>query len=67
MMSCEEILMLHNLHQKFDTLETSVSKVKLGLLDFLPNINAFFERFLVKQTYYSCRLLDNKKGKIKID
>ena len=65
----DEVLKLHNIHQKFDILETPI-QVKLDLLDFLPNIKGFFEPFLEIQMqihYYSCRLIDSKRGKIKID
>jgi hypothetical protein len=65
---CDEALKLHDRYQKFDILETSIQD--FDLLNFLPNIRKFSESFLAIQmqiNYYSCRLLDNKRGKIKID
>ena len=61
---CDEALKLHDRSQKFDILETSIQD--FDLLNFLPNIKKFSESFLAIQMqihYYSCRLLDNKRGK----
>ncbi|MFY9797997.1 MAG: hypothetical protein WAK17_03325 [Candidatus Nitrosopolaris sp.] len=62
----DEVPKLHNIRQKFDILETG----DFDLLNFQPNIEKFFQPFIAIQMqihYYSCRLLDNKRGKIKID
>gem|GEM_PF-6033222 len=59
----DEVLELHHIDQKSDI-------QRFDLLDSRPNIKGFFELFLAVQKqiyYYICRLVDNKRSKIKID
>jgi hypothetical protein len=59
----DEVLEVPHIHQKPDI-------QRFDLLDFRPNIKGFFELFLAVQKqicYYFCILVDNKRGKIKID